>query len=289
MFGGLISKNLARAISDRIGQNDIAELRLRINRAPLVVATSGQRINFAGQGAPCVVTREDIDGILARATNMSLYSVSEEILQGYIPACGLRIGVGGEGVWDRGRLIGMKNISYLVIRAPHQIKGAADAIFDKIAQNCDGKLAVKSTIVIAPPCGGKTTLLREIARKLSAFKSTVIIDERFEIACCVNGAPTLDIGDAEVVSGVKKCVAYENVLRAMSPEALVTDELFANEELQFVKDAARSGVKIFASAHGDSVESLKKSEMFASALKYFDVAIVLGTSPIGSVRAIADL
>ncbi len=280
--------NLARAVADAVGEGEIAELRLRAGKAPLAVTISGKRIKicpFAGFS----VLKDDIDGILLRATNMSLYSVSDELLQGYIPANGVRIGVGGEGVAENGKLIGMKNICYLVIRVPHQVKGAADEVFEHIALIKDGAATVKSTLVIAPPCGGKTTMLRELARKASQFKSTVIIDERREIACAVNGAPTLDVGDSEVISGVKKCVAYENALRAMSPEVLVTDELFRKEEVQMIEDAVRTGVKVFASVHGENLESLKRSEIFAPLVGLFEVAVELSPPPVGKISAIRTL
>ncbi len=286
MFGGLIAGNLARAVADRADEKSLAELRLRIGRPPLAVTVAGERIK-----APHVVSREELDGILLRATNMSLYSVSEELLQGYIPYNGLRIGVGGEGVSEGGKLLGVKNISYLVIRAPHQVKNAADEVYDRIVREdaSNGKTTVRSTLVIAPPRGGKTTLLRELARRASDKKSTVIIDERFEIACAVNGRPSLDVGDAEVVSGIKKCVAYENVLRAMSPEVLVTDEICKREEADVIADAVRAGVKVFASAHGESLKQISESEIFSPLVKCFETAIELSAEPIGKIVAVREL
>ncbi len=282
--------NLARAVADRVGERELAELRLRIGRAPLAVTIKGERVKICPAGASYAVSREELDSILLRATKMSLYAVSEELLQGYIPAFGLRIGVGGEGVREGGKLIGVKNISYLVIRVPHQIRSAADGIFDRVASmGDDGKLNVKSTLVIAPPCGGKTTLLRELARRISAFKSTVIIDERYELASAVNGAPSLDVGDAEVLSGITKCVAYENALRAMSPEVLVTDELFRQEEVALIEDAVRAGVKVFASVHGESFENIKNSRIFSPLAECFGLAVELSSSPIGGIKAVREL
>lgn len=286
MLGGLIDGNLARAVADKVGEDRLAELRLRVGRAPLAVATDGRRIRFADAYR---VSRADLDKIVLGATNMSLYTVSEELLQGYIPACGVRIGVGGEGVNDGGKLIGVKNIGYLVIRVPHQIKTAADGVIDRVLSVADDGADVKSTLVISPPRGGKTTMLRELARRISGYKSVVVIDERYELACVVDGAPTLDVGDSEVISGVKKCVAYENALRAMSPEVLVTDELFRREEVEMILDAMRAGVKAIASVHAPSLDSLKNSAVFAPLAERFELAIELGVSPIGQVRAVREL
>ena len=143
---------------------------------------------------------------------------------------------------------------------------------------------VKNTLVISPPYGGKTTLLRELARICSSEHDTLVIDERFELAAAQNGIPTLDVGDADVVSGVVKSVAYENTIRAMAPEVIVTDELFRASEAAAVCDIVRSGVKVFASLHGDGVESALRSAAFACLKEVMEVYILLSPTPrVGTV------
>lgn len=285
MFGGLVDGGLATAVADRMSEESMAELRLRINRPPLAINVLGERVSVQAYR----ISERDINGILMRATNMSLYSVSEELARGYVPAAGVRIGVGGEGVSDGGRLLGIKNISYLVIRVPHQVKSAADGAYERVVHTEGGATRVNSALIIAPPRGGKTTMLRELARRISQYKSTVIIDERYELACVTNGAPSLDVGDCEVVSGLKKTIAYENVLRSMSPEVLVTDELFRREEVEMICDARRAGIAVLASVHGEGLDSLKRSPIFAPLTDRFDIAIELDTSPVGRVRAVKEL
>ena len=251
------------------------------------------------------MTRQDIDGIISRATNMSPYSVSDEMIKGYIPCKNLRIGVGGEGVSDGGRLLNVKNISYLSIRVPHQIKSAADGIIDSVygffpndsaesgeaglPENVICEKQVRNTLVISPPACGKTTVLRELARLLSVHKNVVVIDERYELASVSDGIPALDVGDADIVSGVPKSVAYENCIRAMNPEVIVTDELFRQNEISAICDVMRCGVKVIASVHGDGVEALERSDVYAELIKRFDIAVVLKRKPIGSVKEIVKL
>ncbi len=288
MFDGLIVGNMARAVADVAKEEDIAELRLRIGRPLLVCALSPRRIKARAvmAGAPYVVSRADIDGILLRATGMSLYSVSDELKMGYIPAKRIRVGIGGEGVCEDGKLLGIKNISYLVIRVPHGVEGRAGEVFDGAF---GGGADIKSALIIGPPCSGKTTMLRELARRVSAFKNAVIIDERFEIAGVFKGEPSFDIGDCEVISGVKKRVAYENCIRAMSPEAIVTDELFGKEDVMAICDVTRAGVKALASVHGDGVRAIEKSEQLSPLLKSFELAVVLRREPIGEIAQIVQL
>lgn len=293
MFDGLIVGGLARVITESVQPENLIEIRLRAGKRLLLLtsAADNRRVYPRFAGGSYVVTKEDVDGIIARATNMSPYSVSDEMIKGYIPYKSLRIGVGGEGVSDGGRLLNLKNVAYLTIRIPHQIKSAADAVIESVCgMGADGdKYEVLNTLIIAPPAGGKTTILRELARIISARKNVVVIDERYELACVCDGVPTLDIGDCDVVSGVPKVIAYENCIRAMNPDVIVTDELFRTADVAAICDVLRSGVKVLASVHGDGVDSLAGADAYADLIKKFDIAVVLGKNPVGQIKEIVRL
>ncbi|MBD5092433.1 MAG: Flp pilus assembly complex ATPase component TadA [Clostridiales bacterium] len=300
MFDGLVVGNLARLIADSVKLENLAEIRMRVGKRLLLLTTANARIYPRQAGGSYIVTKEDIDGIIARATNLSPYSVSDEMMRGYIPCKNLRIGVGGEGVSEGGRLLNIKNVSYMVIRVPHQIRSAADSIIDRVycvprniecadGEDTAAEKEVRSTLIISPPCGGKTTLLRELARLLSAHKNVVVIDERYELAAVSDGVPTLDVGDADVVSGVPKAVAYENCVRAMNPEVIVTDELFRTADVVAICDVMRSGVKVIATVHGDSVDSLRVSDTYGELIKRFELAVILGKKPVGQIKDVVEL
>lgn len=227
--------------------------------------------------------REDVERVLALASDFSVYAVNDQLVRGYMARRGIRIGVAGEGVVEGGNVLTMKHIAFLTVRIPHEIKGAADGIRGAVFAD-DG---VKSTLIISPPYGGKTTLLRELARLAGARRNTLVIDERFEIAAAENGVPTLDVGDCDVVSGVGKLVAYENTIRAMSPEVIVTDELFREAEVDAVCDAVRSGVKVFATLHGAGLESVTRSPVFSRLLSVMELFVVLSPVPrVGTVVSV---
>lgn len=285
MFDGLIVGGLARVIADSVKLENLMEIRLRVGRRLTLLSSKSGRVYPRFAGGEYTVTKEDIEGIIARATNMSPYSVSDEMIRGYIPCKSLRIGVGGEGVSDRGKLLNIKNIGYLNVRIPHQIKNSADGIVDSILIGDE----VLSTLIISPPAGGKTTILRELARIISAKKNVVVIDERYELACVCDGVPTLDLGDCDIVSGVPKSVAYENCIRAMNPDVIVTDEVFTKDEVMSIVDVLRSGVKVIATVHGEDVASLENSADYAELVKRFDLAIVLAKDPVGTVRETVKL
>ncbi len=280
MFGGLIDGILARAIKENAKEGEITEVRLRVGR-PLVFATAeGKRYALLPCGQPYIVTKTDVERLVGLASDFSFYAVNDELVKGYLVKEGVRIGVAGEGVVDGGRLITVKNPSYAVMRIPHEIKGCADGIMERIAN--------ANVLVVSPPGGGKTTLLRDMARQSSKLFNTLVIDERYEIASVDGkGLPTLDVGDSEVVSGISKCIAYENCIRAMSPEIIVTDEIFRREEADAVADIARSGVRVFASVHGRSFAQIASSATFSALVKCFDVAVTL--MPTGKIVEVTNV
>ena len=179
---------------------------------------------------------------------------------------------------EDGRLMSVKNVAFVTIRIPHQIKGVADKISNDVLK--DGR--VRSTLVISPTGAGKTTLLRELARVASARYNVVMMDERYELCAMSKGVPLLDIGDCDVVSGIPKKYAYENCVRAMNPDVIVTDELFGKEDVKAISDFVRCGVSVFASLHGESIRSIEKSD-FAPLLDVFEVVCVLGRNPVGEI------
>lgn len=285
MFDGLIVGGLARVIADSVKPENLMEIRLRTGRRLLLLSRESGRVYPRFAGGNYIVAKEDIDGIISRATNMSPYAVSDEMIKGYIPYKSLRIGVGGEGVSDNGKLLNLKNIGYLTIRIPHQIKTASDGIIGSVMQENE----VLNTLIISPPAGGKTTVLRELARIISSKKNVVAIDERYELACVCDGAPALDLGDCDIVSGVPKVIAYENCIRAMNPDVIVTDEVFAKSEVSAILDVLRSGVKVIATVHGEDVNSLAESLDYSELVKRFDLAVVLSKDPVGTVKETVHL
>ena len=274
MFQGLVTGVMAAAVAAVAEEGAVTELRLRVGRPLVVLTAEARRAARLPSGAPFVVRREDIERVLAVASDFSVYAVNDQLVKGYVSRRGIRIGVAGEGVAESGRLLTMKHIAFLTLRIPHEVKGAADGVKEAVFGG-----GVKNTLVISPPYGGKTTFLRELARLSSMSYNTLVIDERWELAAAENGVPTLDLGDCDVVSGVSKLDAYENTVRAMNPEVIVTDELFRREEADAVCDAARCGVKVFASLHGESIEGALRAPAFGRLAEAAEVCVLLSPHP----------
>jgi len=260
----------------------VYEIRLRVNR-PITVNVENVYRYLAAYGIcdrseqALVVDGAEIEDVVYRAGKFSVYSVEEQIKRGYITADGgARIGLAGEYVFEKGQVHSMRNFSSLCIRIPHEIVGCGEEIY----QTClkDG---LKNILIMSSPGMGKTTILRDLARKIgrSSVCNVLVCDERGEIFA------TDPAENCDVLRFADKRTAFEAGIRAMRPEVIVTDEL-SKEDCEAVRKAIAGGVKVIASAH--------ISDVFAITAPYcglFDRYVQLNHQTVGGIAAVygADL
>ena len=276
--------NIAELLS-KIGSGewfDVEEVRLRCG-APLTVGLWGESCFVTPAGGitnyesdAYTVSSEEVQTAFGRVCENSVYAHLEEIRQGFITIRGgHRVGICGKAVCDGKEIKTFREISSLNFRIAHQLIGLADGIIDKII---DGE-NVKSTLLIAPPQMGKTTLLRDIIRQVSdrGFKCGVT-DDRGELAAMYRGVPCNDIGaQTDVVDGAPKAAAVELLLRTMSPKVIASDEIASEADVEALRVAAGTGVKIIATTHGSSVEEALSRKVLQPMFedKIFDSAILI--------------
>jgi len=275
----------------------VYELRLRTN-APIIVALAGRSFFLTENGlshnnsGAITCTKIDLETILHKSADYSLYAVNEQIKSGFITIRGgVRIGICGEIVVENGEVSTIKNIQSLNIRVPHQIRGASYNILPYIFT----KDAPLKTLIISPPGCGKTTMLRDLCYQICDkynIPNVLVLDERGEISATYMGENQLDVGAfTDVISFGNKTYGFENGIRSMRPDVIVTDEIMTSADIEMIKTACRSGVCVMASVHAKNIDDLRQKPVFKSLVDegVFDRYVVLTTrDTAGMVAGIFD-
>lgn len=242
----------------------LQEIRLRTGQ-PLWVLHNGCGYLLSENGEVVkhkteayLVEEKDLRQTLEYASEYSLYAYENEKRQGFLTISGgHRIGLAGSVVVEQGKIKNIVNISMLNIRVACEYIGCAKEIMSLLV---DGK-EVKNVLIVSPPGGGKTTLLRDVIRNLSSeqYGYTVgVVDERGEIAACYRGVPQNDLGiTTDVLDGCPKGEGMEMLLRSMAPDVIAVDELSVKEKEE-VMIASNGGCKILATIHGENLQQVEK-------------------------------
>ncbi len=227
------------------------------------------------------VTVQQIAAIFRQLCENSVYAKEEDIRQGFLSLPGgHRAGICGSATLHCGEVTFLKNISAINIRIAHQAIGCADGVMQHI---CSGG-TLHNTILVSPPGGGKTTLLRDIARILGASYKVGIADERGEIAAVYKGVAQNDIGLRSVVmDSCPKATAMGLMIRSMGVDCVITDEIGSAEDAHALRLASCAGVHTIATVHGAGMEDLQRHPHLKSMLPLFEYVIVLQKSS-GSSR-----
>ncbi len=247
----------------KINWDGLEEIRVRIGWP--VELIYGNHNEWLGN-YDSMIDRQCLDEMLNYISGYSLYALEEELKQGYITfSGGHRIGITGHATYEGGgntndlQITNIIEIGGLNIRIAHERKGCAEQIIPFLRKGD----SIYNTIFFSAPGVGKTTCLRDAIRILSngdekyAGMKVCVVDERSEIAACVDGKPQNDLGKrTDVLDACPKGVGMRMVLRTMSPEIIAVDELGKEDEFILLEQMRCSGVKILGTMHASDIDEV---------------------------------
>lgn len=203
----------------------------------------------------------------------SVYSYMDNITSGFLTLPGgSRVGVCGRFVSTVPGKRSVRDISSLSIRIACDYSGLTDDLMRIYAMRGLG-----TTVVVGPPCSGKTTFLRDLCRELSSgvLGSTCkvsLIDERSEISGAMSGKTFFDVGvNTDVYLNYAKSEAIVMSVRTMSPDVIVFDEIGTEKEVLAVREGMNSGVDFIFSLHANSQSELMRKEQYKQLCDFVDI------------------
>ena len=271
----------------------IEEIRLRTERPIIIKHSKGEEI------LKTTVSINEILETLQHICDNSIYTYQNQICNGFVTIKGgPRIGISGSVVQIEGKISNINYISNLNFRIARQIIGASNEILRYIINMEEN--SIYNTLIASSPGAGKTTILRDVVRRLSDgidqinFKGKTIslVDERGEIAAVYKGVPQNDIGvRTDVMDNVEKSIGMKLLIRSMSPEIIVADEIGKDEDVEAINYAVCSGIRGIFTAHGGSLKELQLNPAISKIIDkhIFERIIFLDKTIKGKVKTVYAL
>lgn len=271
----------------------LEEIRIRANK-PVILKLRQVEIvlNYT-------ITTNEIIGILQNICNNSIYTYQNQIGNGFITLPGgNRVGIAGNVVIKDGQVSNISYIYSLNFRISHQINGASDNILKYVLDTENN--TIYNTLIVSPPGAGKTTIIRDLAKRISNGINEInfrgldvsIIDERGEIAAMTKGITFNDVGiRTDVLDNVPKSIGIRMAVRSMAPKVIIADEIGNKDDVNIINYAICSGVKCIFTAHGSNMEDLLKNNEINKIinLQLFSKIIFLDEKQKGKIKNVVNI
>ena len=271
----------------------LEEIRIRANK-PVILKLGQVEIvlNYT-------ITTNEIIGILQNICNNSIYTYQNQICNGFITLPGgNRVGIAGNVVIKDGQVSNISYIYSLNFRISHQINGACDNILKYVLDTENN--TIFNTLIVSPPGAGKTTIIRDLAKRISNGINEInfrgldvsIIDERGEIAAMTKGITFNDVGiRTDVLDNVPKSIGIRMAVRSMAPKVIIADEIGNKDDVNIINYAICSGVKCIFTAHGSNMEDLLKNNEINKIinLQLFSKIIFLDEKQKGKIKNVVNI
>ena len=193
----ILARNIRRVIEkEAIDFSYLQEIRLRAGQPVRILLRSREKVLPSGE-EPHIVTKEEVRETMEYISHYSLYAYENELRQGFLTIeGGHRVGVAGKVIMEKDKVKNIQYISSVNVRVSHEVIGCADRLLPYITKNRQ----VCHTLIISPPCCGKTTLIRDLIRQISDGGPYVkgcsvgVVDERSELGGCYLGIAQNHLG-----------------------------------------------------------------------------------------------
>lgn len=262
-------ERIYKILEKEIENQEIEEIRIRVGK-PIILRKANSEINTKYN-----ITIIDIQEIMQKICDNSIYAYQREICNGFITIKGgHRIGITGSAVIEKGKIININYISSLNFRIARQKIDCSNCLLRYIIDIENDN--IYNTLIISPPGCGKTTMLRDIIRKLSngieeinfTGKNIGVVDERGEIAAMYKGIPQNDIGiRTDVIDNVTKSQGMKMLIRSMAPNIISCDEIGSYEDIDAINYAICSGIKGIFTIHGKDIDEIMLNKTISDLIK----------------------
>lgn len=286
-----MQKQILRYFSKRISQDleiflneHLEEIRLRANK-PIIL-----RYDTYETILKYITKTEDLLETLQNICENSIYAYQKEICEGFITVKkGHRVGIAGNVVIENEKVKNIKYISSLNFRIAKEINDCSKKVLKYILDVENN--SVYNTLIVSPPGGGKTTILRDLIKNISNgideinFKglNVGLVDERGELAAMYKGVAQNDVGlRTDILDNIPKAIGMKLLIRSMGPQVISADEIGTYEDVEAIDYAICSGVKGIFTAHGNSLQQIFLNPILSELLNkhIFERIIILNKKEI---------
>ena len=292
---GILAKSIRKVIREETDSLEgLQEIRLRTGQPVRIVRGNCEKI-LPSETEPHIITKEELRETMDYISHFSLYAYENELRQGFLTVeGGHRVGVAGKVIMEKDKVKNIQYISSVNIRISHEVIGCADSLLPFITKN----MQVCHTLIISPPCCGKTTLIRDLIRQISDGNKYVkgcsvgVVDERSELGGCYLGIAQNHLGSrTDILDCCPKAEGMVMLIRSMAPQVIAVDEIGTSEDIHAIEYAMQCGCKLIASVHGLDMDEAKKKPVLGELIRrrMFERYVVLGNGVHpGEIRGIYD-